>query len=640
MPTITEQMLGGRAGETKLIAVDLVITDDWTTPSLLHSLEELEGIPHEGRSKLIVVYDHAVDPVRYQGKDRERVHENLRQLALFEQKYTPLIIRGRGIQHHVVPELNYLRPGMVIVGNDSHTCTLGSYHVYAKAMQPIGVAVALQTGKIPVTIPSSIGVRISGRLHPGVTIKDAMLYLLALLQGTRATGKVIEYFGDGLESLGIEEATVLTNMSSEAAATTALFPLIPSLRRYYETRNIPLTRAFSADPETYTEIVELDLSSIPPCIAQNGSPAAVVPVRTLNGEHLDQVFIGTCTGGKYDDIRQAWEQIRGKKVKLPTLVFFATETVRQRCEEEGIITDLTEAGVSIMYSGCGPCFGFGIGRMQPHQVTLSTGNRNYQGRMGDQTTKVLLGSGITAGCSAVAGHLCNPFHNTLQVLPDVASLNSTSVNSASLNSASLNSLTIQPSFLRQVPNSPVWIAGDNISTDDITPSSVPGVGTTASTDKNILRQLAFYYLCPSFSREVQKEDILIAGYNFGIGSNRASSVLALQAAGIRAVIAKSFAPLYAEGALFYGLPLLTFEEHFFEALLRYAADCSLRNTRLTVDINIDDGVVTMNDKSYKARAFSPLMRALVMHRGVINLLRDAQRNAHTSNKDSEAMEGW
>ncbi|MBI2547746.1 hypothetical protein HYW21_00175 [Candidatus Woesearchaeota archaeon] len=614
MPTITEHLLGGRAGETKLIPVDLVITDDWTTPSLLRSLEELRGIPRQGRSKLILVYDHAVDPARYQGKDRERVCENLRQLELFEQAYTPTIIRGKGIQHHVLPEENLLKPGMIIVGNDSHTCTLGCYHVYAKAMQPIGVAVALHTGKIPVTIPYSLGVRVSGRLRPGVTVKDAMLYLLALLDRTgRATGRVIEYFGDGLEDLSVEEATVFTNMSSEAVATTALFPMTQSLQKYYETRNIPLTRIFAADPEAYTEIVELDLHAILPCIAQQGSPAAVVPVHELEGTHLDQVFIGTCTGGKYDDIRQAWEQIRGKHVKIPTLVFFATEAIRQRCEQKGIIQDLREAGVTVMYSGCGPCFGFGTGRMQPHQVTLSTGNRNYQGRMGDQTTKVLLASSVTAGYSAIAGCLRNPFHYDADML--------------SLNSIPHNLTSQSSSFLRHIDNSTLWLAGDSISTDDITPSSVPGIGTTSATDPNILRQLAFYYLCPSFSREVKPGDILVAGHNFGKGSNRASSVLALQALGIRAVIAKSFSPLYAEGALFYGFPLLTLEEDFFEEFeetLHSREESSGSKITPHLEINGEIDTVTMNGKSYKARAISPLMQKIIQKHGVLDLLRDVQ----------------
>ena len=583
--TRIERLLGGAAGEEVELPVDLIVTDDWTTPALLAPLEALGT--ERAAAPVVLVRDHTLTCDHYEGADLERMRRLREVEDRFVGGFGARRITGSGIQHHVLPETGLLRPGMLVLGNDSHTPTLGAHGVVALAAQPTTVAAAIHTGRVVLRVPDTLRVRVEGELQPGVSVRDASLTLLDLLRAGSpyprlATGKALEFCGSGLASLRLAQWAILANATPEAAAVTATFPSAGEG-----------VDGFSA-PASATEIL-LDLGEVRPSVARSGHAADVAQLEVFEETRVTTVFVGTCAGGTFEEIEDFAAELGSGPLAIRAMVAPASAAIQERLRESGVLDRLISAGVELLPPGCGPCFGFGPGRLGDDDVAVVTGNRNGIGRMGSPRAKIHLASGRSAGKAARAGKL------------------------GSAGGATETSSASKPRI--------VWPRGGNVvrlfgsvSTDDLTPSAVPGIGTSNDDDPAVLRRLLFYHLDPTSAGRDLAGTVLVADENFGIGSNRASAVRALLVAGVTAVIARSVSPLYAMGARDEGLLLVVLEDDEFYRLADPAA---------SVNLDVHEGKVVVHGHQFAVAPASSYELALRAAGGVIPYLQERSRDENT-----------
>lgn len=591
--TLIERLLNAPAGTEVEAPLDLIVSDDWTTPALAAPLEALGT--RRAAAPVVVVHDHTRPPGAYRGADRARVRALVASRDAFARRVGAEVIEGGGIQHHVLPTLGRVRPGMRVLANDSHAPTLGAYGAVAFAGQPTTVAAALHTGTLRVRVPETLRIVLLGRLRTGVSARDAALALLARLRDSdgvprRAVGTALEFGGPGLANLSIDQRSVLANLAPEALAATALFPVDQVLRATLGLATGE-TRRDAQPPVGPCDVagdVLLDLGAVEPAVARGPDPGDVVPLDRLAATRVDRVFVGTCAGGGYEEIAAFAAALSGP-VAVPTQVAPASDTVERRLEADGVLGRLRSAGVELLPPGCGACFGFGVGRLTPGDVAVTTGNRNGRGRMGSPDATIHLASGRTAGLAASTGRLGTD-RSTVHARPRPG-----------------------PTVAWPHRGNVVHLFG-TVTTDDLTPSTVPGVGTSADTDPAILRRLLLHHLDASAADRDLRGTIVVAGDAFGMGSNRASSVRALRAAGIVAVVARSFAPLYAWGARDEGMPIVALDDDAFHEAITPDA---------VVTLDLGAGEVRVDGRTFRVPAATGYERALRDAGGVIPYLTNA-----------------
>lgn len=579
--TRIERWLGAPAGTEVERAVDLIVTDDWTTPALAAPLAALGTA--RSAAPIVLVHDHTGPLAAYRGADLDRALALRRARDAFALRFGAEVIEGMGIQHHVLGELGRVRPGMLVLGNDSHAPTLGAHGALALAAQPTTIAAAIHTGRVVLRVPATVRVRLERRLGPGVTARDVMLTLRGRLRGgtwgdaaaaPRATGRALEFAGPGVLTLDPAERAILANLAPEVAAVTATFP---------ERRN-PRDRDGPADG---ADLV-LDLAAVRPVVAP-GDRAGVVDLAGFPRTRVDRVFVGTCAGGTVDEIT-AFADALGDRAAVPTVVAPATARIEARLRRAGVLARLEAAGVTLLPPGCGPCFGFGVGRLQDGEVGVATGPRNAVGRMGAPTSRVHLVAGAAAGAAARTGWLGEGGAEAARGTP-----------------------SRRPRVTWPRAGNVVRLHG-TVTTDDLTPSFVPGIGASSDTDPAVLRRLLLAHVAPDAGERVLRGRVIVADHDFGLGSNRASAVRALLVAGVAGVVARSASPLYAAGARDEGLALVELDDDAFFAAAGSDA---------TVDLDLDGGRILVAGRAFPVPPATAYERALREAGGVVAYLRRA-----------------
>ncbi len=591
--TEIERRLGAPEGAEISLPLDLIVTDDWTTPALLAPLRKLRI--RDAAVPVAFVHDHTREPSAYRGADARKVRRLRRVRDAFVRRFGATLIEGRGIQHHVLHGAGLLRPGVRVLANDSHAPTLGAYGALAFAGQPTTVAAALRTGRLPLRVPPTLRVRLTGALPSDRTARDASLALLNRVRDggpvpRLATGAALEFTGPGLRNLSPEQRAVLANAAPEALAVTAVF----------------VDDATTDTPHRTVPEVELNLAAVRAGLARSGHAADVVPADTLAGTPDDRVFVGTCAGGTEAEIRAFAAAFapgpdgRIPRAAVPTVVAPASRKVEERLGRDGLLDRLDAAGVRRLPPGCGPCFGFGVGRLRPNEVAVATANRNGVGRMGDPSAQVHLVGGRPAGLAARDGRIPGP-----EGPPPDACVRAAATCDAPGTDAPRPDAPVPPvSPGRARPPRPRAVppAAGNVlrlhgpvTTDDLAPSSVPGVGTSNDADPAVLRRLLLHHLAPDLAERDLRGTVVVADHGFGAGSNRASSVRALAVAGVTAVIARGVAPLYAAGARDEGLPVLELHDPRFYAM-------ATPDARVVADART--GAVTLTDATGATHRFA------------------------------------
>jgi len=404
--TLAEKILDQESGSIVIARVDLVFAQDTTGPLTIRQFQACGFKRLANPKKTALFLDHAApSPDISISND----HKLLRQFA---QKSRCLIYDvGSGVCHQLVAE-SLAKPGDIIVGADSHTVTAGALGAFATGMGSSDAAVALALGKTWLRVPESIKIQVSGKFSPAVMGKDLILHIIGKIGADGATYKALEFGGEGLENISMSARFTIANMSVESGAKVGLFPADRITKDYLSAQGRgDQYKSLSADKDAgYEKTINVDLATLEPTVAKPHRVDNVALARELKGTKIQQVFIGTCTNGRLEDLEMAAGILKGKKHHPETrlIVAPASQNVLLEAIRAGYIQTLIEAGASILPPGCGACLGLHHGVLASGEACLSTSNRNFKGRMGSPKAFIYLGSPATAAASAITGEITDP----------------------------------------------------------------------------------------------------------------------------------------------------------------------------------------------------------------------------------------
>ncbi len=410
--TLAEKILSARsgnnarAGDIVIAQVDLVFVQDTTGPLTVRQFQK-SGLKKLAKPERTAVFiDHAVpSPTHTLSHD----HLVLRRFA--GETGAMLSDVGEGVCHQLVAE-SLARPGDIIVASDSHTVTAGGLGAFATGMGSSDVAVAMGLGKTWFRVPESIRITVTGKFQKGVSAKDLILHLIGRLGADGATYKALEFGGDSIKEISMSQRFTIANMAVEAGAKAGVFPADELTRDYLseQGRGTDYQPVFPDADAAYEQTMQIDLNNLEPTVAKPHTVDNVALARELKGTKIQQVFIGTCTNGRLDDLEIAAEILKGKKRYSGTrlIVAPASRQVLMESLEKGYLQTLIEAGATVLPPGCGPCLGLHQGALGDEEACLSTSNRNFKGRMGNPRGFVYLGSPATAAATALAGEITDP----------------------------------------------------------------------------------------------------------------------------------------------------------------------------------------------------------------------------------------
>jgi len=410
--TITEKILARAAGKKKVrpgelidANIDVVMCVDVTTPPAISMLVE-KGIDKVfDREKIVVTPDH-FQPAK-DIKSAE-LHKRLDEWARRHKiKYYYKIGRA-GVCHALLPEQGHIRPGEVIVGPDSHTCTYGAFAAFSTGIGSTDAAAAIATGRLWFKVPASIKIVLNGTLGPGVYSKDVILAVIARIGVDGALYKAMEFVGPTLTEMSMEARMTITNMAIEAGGKNGIMPFDDITKQYLDEHLKDKTdyTVYESDEDAeYVATEEFDCTKIEPMVALPHLPSNSVPIGECAGKEMDQAYIGSCTNGRIEDLRIAAKIMKGKQVAIRTIIVPATPTIWKQAKDEGLFDIFYDAGCVIAAPTCGACLGGFMGVLAEGEKCVSTTNRNFVGRMGHPKSEVYLASPATAAASAVEGKL-------------------------------------------------------------------------------------------------------------------------------------------------------------------------------------------------------------------------------------------
>lgn len=410
--TLAEKILGlkshneARAGDIVIAEVDLVFVQDTTGPLAIRQFREIGFRSLAKPGKTIIFLDHA-SPSPNQQLSNDHIF--LRRFA--RETGCHIYEVGEGICHQLVAE-NFANPGDVILGADSHTITNGALGAFATGMGSSDIAVALALGKTWFRVPETFLVTLQGLMPRGVYAKDLILYLIGLIGADGATYKALEFGGEALKQMTISDRLTIANMVVEAGAKVGLFPSDEITRDFLvrQGRGNNYCPLFADVGANYERTIPLDLTQLEPMLSLPHAVDNTVPVTKAIGTKIQQVFIGTCTNGRLDDLTIAAEILRGRK-KHPNVRLLVAPASRQVLFEalrRGYIETLVSSGATILPPGCAACLGLHQGVLGDNESCVSTANRNFKGRMGNPKGMTYLASPATAAASAVKGEIADP----------------------------------------------------------------------------------------------------------------------------------------------------------------------------------------------------------------------------------------
>ncbi|HEX9912624.1 MAG TPA: 3-isopropylmalate dehydratase large subunit [candidate division Zixibacteria bacterium] len=410
--TLAEKIIGkhaGRevkAGEIVLVQVDVCLMQDGTAPLAIRQLQKinLDKAAHPKRTVLFI--DHSAPSPR---KELSNDHMTIRKFA--EKTGCQVSDVGMGICHQIIFE-SYLNPGEILIGADSHTCTGGAMAAFSTGMGSTDVAIGIALGKTWLRVPETFKIEVTEEFQPGVYSKDLILYLIGLIGADGATYKSLEFTGDTIENMSISSRMTLSNMAIEAGAKSGLIGSDKVTEKFLKEqgRGSKSKQLKGDEDAVFERVIKIDASRLVPTISFPHTVDNTKPIDQAKGVKIDQVFLGTCTNGRLEDLEVACQIIKGRKKNPKTrfIVVPASKAVFLEAMKKGYIRKLVEFGAAILAPGCGPCVGVHEGILGDGESCISTMNRNFKGRMGNPEGFIYLASPATAVAAAVAGKIVDP----------------------------------------------------------------------------------------------------------------------------------------------------------------------------------------------------------------------------------------
>ncbi|AOV07413.1 3-isopropylmalate dehydratase large subunit [Sporosarcina ureilytica] len=388
-----------RAGDIAIVDVDLVMATDTTGPLTIKAFENMGGKKVWDSDKMILVIDHA-SPAPNEGI--AVLHDLMREFA--NEQGIKLYDVGDGICHQLIMDNHHVKPGQLVLGADSHTCTYGAVGAFATGVGSTDLAGVMLTGKTWIKVPETIKINLTGKLQKGVTAKDLILHLVGRFGIQGATYQAIEFTGEVIEKMSLDSRMVIANMVIEMGAKAGLVDL-KGLELPYKYDPV------KADPDAhYVKTIEIDVSQLETQIAVPHSPDNIKGISEIEDITIQQAFIGSCTNGRLEDLHAAADILEGKKIhpNVRLIIAPASRKVFQDALSDGTVEVLSAAGATFLPAGCGPCVGTHQGIPGNNENIASSTNRNFQGRMGNRNSNIYLGSPAFVASAALKGKITNP----------------------------------------------------------------------------------------------------------------------------------------------------------------------------------------------------------------------------------------
>lgn len=413
--TMSQKILAAAAGKSSVAAGELIQADlslvmgnDITSPVAIGEFEKAGFTQVFDREKIAIVLDHYTPCKDIQSAQLCATARNFAVKHGIKHFYD---VGDMGVEHALLPEKGLAAPGELIIGADSHTCTYGALGAFSTGVGSTDMAAAMAIGSTWFKVPAAIKVTLTGAPGRYVSGKDVILHLIGLIGVDGALYKSLEFCGDGVKQLSMDDRFTISNMAIEAGAKNGIFPVDERTVEYLTGRVTRQYKVFQADPDAeYESEVTIDLTELKPTVALPHLPSNTRTVDQVEGMEINQVIIGSCTNGRLEDLRVAAELLQGRTVakNVRCIIFPATQEIYKQAMKEGLIEIFIDAGAAVSTPTCGPCIGGHMGVMSAGERTVATTNRNFVGRMGHITSEILLASPAVAAASAVAGYVKNP----------------------------------------------------------------------------------------------------------------------------------------------------------------------------------------------------------------------------------------
>ena len=584
--TFAEKILGAKTGSIVFRSPDIILTHD-NTISISKTFEKMKGEKVFNPDQMLVVLDHNAPPTSAKlANDYQTIRDFVKKQGIKKFYDT-----GKGICHQIMSY--HAEPGMIIVGSDSHTCTAGAFNAMAAGIDRTEAAGLWKKGETWFRVPESIKITLSGKLQKGVYAKDLSLWIIGMLGSAGANYLSLEYHGEGIKSLGISDRMTLANLASEMGAKNAVFPADDVLCEFYDVNILP-NALWADDNAKYIQEIEINLNEIFPLVAAPHHVDNVKSVSEVVGTKLHQGMIGTCTNGRIEDLRIAAEILKHKELApgFQLLVIPASQKIYLQALKEGLVEIFLNAGANILSASCGPCLGTGQGIPADGYIVISTANRNFLGRMGNKNASIYLASPATVALSAINGEITDP-----RPIPKNEKFPYTIKQS--------ETLAIAESENRKIEN--VWNYSDvdNLNTDQMFAGNLT-YNILSSNAEEIIPHL-FDGFDPSFKRNAKKDDIIVAGENFGCGSSREHPAVGLAHIGIKAVIVKSINRIFYRSAINQGLFLIVSPE---------AVDAFAKVGEL--DLDLQKGQIQIGDITITIPNLPDKLNEILSKKGLVN----------------------
>ncbi len=587
--TFAEKIFGAPAGSIVFKKPDIILSHD-NTASIFNTFRKMNGVRIKYPEQLLIVLDHNAPPTTAKLANQYQQIRNI----VHQQEITKFHDAGKGICHQIMA--GYAKPEMVIVGSDSHTCTAGAFNAFAAGIDRTETAGLWQQGETWFRVPESLKIILHGKLKSGVYAKDISLWIIGMIGSSGADYMSIEYHGDGVKTLTVDQRMTLSNLASEMGAKNAVFPYDEVLKEWlgnsYHGEGL-----WADDNANYAKEIEIDLSKIFPLIAAPHHVDNVKAVAEVRGTKLQEALVGTCTNGRLEDLRIAAKILKGKKlpVDFQMVIVPASQKIYRQAMHEGLIDIFLEAGANVLSASCGPCLGTGQGIPADGYNVISTANRNFKGRMGNKESFIYLASPATVAYSALAGEIVDPRDiKTDEKFPYAVEQNGT--------------VTIDENDNRRINGVWNYKEVNDLNTDQMFAGNLT-YSVLSSNPEKIMPHL-FKGFDVHFTQRVQPDDILIIGSNFGCGSSREHPAVGLSYAGVQAVICKSVNRIFYRSSVNQGLPII---------LLPQAVDAYKAGDNVSIDF--EKGIVTIEDNKFPFKPLPDKLIGIFKAKGLINYIK-------------------
>ena len=586
--TFAEKIFKAPAGAIVFARPDIILTHD-NTSSIYKTFQKMGGKSVADPDQMLVVLDHNAPPADAKLATQ---YQEIRDIAE-GQGIKKFYDSGKGICHQIMSY--HARPGMLIVGSDSHTSTAGAFNSFAAGIDRTESAGIWKRGETWFRVPESIKITLTGKLNQDVSAKDLALWIIGMIGSDGANYMSIEYHGDGVKSLNISDRMTIANLASEMGAKNAVFPADEILSSFLNEK----TKGVWADEGSkYFSEISINLKDVFPVVAAPHNVDNVKSVSEVKGTIVHEGLIGTCTNGRIEDMRIAAGILKGNIIKkgFQLHIIPASNKIMLKAIEEGLISTFIESGANVLTPSCGPCLGTGQGIPANGHTVISTANRNFPGRMGNKEAKIFLASPATVAHSALTGVITDPRKIPGdEIFPYKITQSKTS--------------EILSGENRRINGVWNYADVDNFNTDQM----FAGKHTynVLSSDPTAIMPLLFEDFDPSFSKNVRKGDIIIAGDNFGCGSSREHPSVGLSYAGINAIIVKSVNRIFYRSSINQGLLLIV-----------HKAAIEAYQPGNNVELNFEKGELVVGSEKFYFEPLPEKLKQIIDQKGLVNYMKN------------------